>query len=231
MGYTTDFSGSVDIQPPLNEDEISFLDDFNRSRRMHRTKGPLFVKGSGMMGQGSDADVLAYNNPDPDQPGLWCQWVPDEYADPEGSGLTWDGGEKFYNAAEWMEYIVNRLLSPAAREYVDKHKDEDPRLASFTCDHVINGTIEAEGEESGDLWQITVTDNVVDTTDGKVVYGLGDALPGEHVHEFHGWTFEITSVGVDVRTSDGPYVLTKVSLEEAVDFVGRARLSGAEDTV
>jgi hypothetical protein len=166
MGYTTDFTGEVTIDPPLNEDETSFLSDFNATRRMHRTRGPLFVKGTGIQGQGNDKDVLNFNASDPDQPGLWCQWVPTE----GGEALEWDGGEKFYNATEWMEYIVHRLLSPAAREYVNAHITEDPRLASFTCDHTVNGEIEASGEEPGDVWVIRVEDNVVTAADGKVVY-------------------------------------------------------------
>jgi hypothetical protein len=228
MGYTTDFSGTVTIDPPLNEDEISFLEDFNRTRRMHRSGGPLFVKSDGPCGQGSGPDtVLDGNRPDPDQPGLWCQWVPDEYADPPGSELGWDGGEKFYNAAEWMEYIVNKLLSPAARAYVDAHLNEDERLKSFTCDHKVDGVIEAEGEEPGDLWKIVVEADAatgpdgqrnaasVTTVDGQVTYS---DQPGESVHEFHGWIFEITSVAVDVKGPLG-YVLTKVPLEDAVQYV------------
>src|SRR5690349_23867728 len=79
MGYTTYFNGSIDIVPPLNEDEISFLKDFATTRRMHRANGPLFVKGEGHYGQGHGPDeIYDSNRPDPDQPGLWCQWVPSE---------------------------------------------------------------------------------------------------------------------------------------------------------
>lgn len=166
MGYTTYFSGSVDIQPPLNEYEISFLEDFNKSRRMNRTKGPLFVKGSGFSGQGRDEDVLDFNNPHPDQPGLWCQWTPT--AD---TTIEWDQGEKFYYAAEWMDYIVTNLLAPSARAYIDAHIDEDERLKHFTCNHVVDGVIEADGEESDDFWQLVVKNNKVLTQDGRVLYG------------------------------------------------------------
>lgn len=242
MGYQTYFSGSVTIEPPLNEDETSFLQDFNHTRRMHRTGGPLYVKGESMMGHhlGPDIDkVLDHNSPDPDQPGLWCQWVPND----DGTVLEWDENEKFYYSADWMEYIVNKLLSPAAKPYIQVHLNEDERLKSFTCDHVVNGEIYADGEESDDLWKLKVTDNLVEALEARLTYGdeepevvppteaeLREALrsiagvtggvgPGESIHPFHGYTFEITSVGVDVLDGGGTYVATKVTLEKAVELV------------
>lgn len=35
MGYTTEFSGSVSISPPLNQAEIDFLNKFSESRRLN----------------------------------------------------------------------------------------------------------------------------------------------------------------------------------------------------
>jgi hypothetical protein len=163
MGYTTNFGGSVTIEPPLNEDEISFLQDFNETRRMKRKNGPLFIDGSGNFGQNRLPDIEDFNSPHPDQPGLWCQWVPDD----AGRALAWDGGEKFYNSVEWMEYII-RLLSDM--EYVAAHSDEDARLAGFTCNHVVNGVINASGEEPGDVWRLLVQNNVVTRHEAKLVW-------------------------------------------------------------
>lgn len=157
MGYDTTFDGSIRIEPPLNASEISFLTDFAESRRMHRTKGPLFVGGGGFHGQDNEADVLNNNRPDPDQPGLWCQWVPTD----DGTALEWDGGEKFYESPQWMKYIIEKLLAPSAQGYVARHVNEDPRLLHFTFNHVLNGEIEAQGEESNDRWWLVVKDNVV----------------------------------------------------------------------
>lgn len=47
---------------------------------------------------------------DPAAPGIWCQWVPRAF----GSVLAWDEGEKFYNAAEWMAYLIDHFLKPGA---------------------------------------------------------------------------------------------------------------------
>lgn len=167
MGYTTEFFGEITVTPALNHDEIDYLRDFANSRRMHRTRGPLYAVPSNSWGQSGDTDdVLSFNGPDPDQPGLWCQWVPTE----DGTAVAWDQGEKFYNAAEWMTYLVTYLLAPSARDYVDAHLTEDPRLAGFTCDHHLTGEITAHGEDDDDRWLLQVTDNAVTTLEGQVTY-------------------------------------------------------------
>lgn len=155
MGYTTDFTGEVTVEPPLNADEVSFLKDFNNTRHMHRVRGPLYAPGD--LGAGKDLDVIEINSPDPSQPGLWCQWVSND----EGTAIEWDQNEKFYNAAAWMTYLIDNLLSESGREYVQKHHSGDARLDSFTFDHVVNGEIEAQGEDSSDHWKLIVTDNVL----------------------------------------------------------------------
>lgn len=167
MGYNTDFFGEITITPALNSDEIAYLRDFANSRRIHRTRGPLYAVPGSDWGQSGDTDdVLSFNNPDPDQPGLWCQWVPTD----DGTELVWDEGEKFYDSAAWMTYLVTNLLAPSGRPYIDAHLGEDPRLAAFTCDHRLDGEIEARGEDDDDRWRLVVVDNEVTTVDGEVVF-------------------------------------------------------------
>ncbi len=166
MGYTTDFYGEVTVTPPLNSAEIEYLTDFATSRRVHRTRGPLYANPGSSYRQPDEADVLSHSSPDPDQPGLWCQWIPNE----DGTALTWDQGENFYNAAEWMDYLANRLLGPSAATYVAAHIAEDLRLAKFTCDHRLDGRIDALGEDPEDRWLLEVTDNQVRTLPGTIVY-------------------------------------------------------------
>ena len=156
MGYTTKFTGRVTVTPPLNQAEISYLRQFAQSRRMNRSKGPYFVKGSGFRGQESDDDVIDYDEPDPSQPGLWCQWVPTV----DGTAIEWDGGEKFYNGAEWMACLIDHFLRPGAHAVGSV---ADRRLRSFTFDHTVNGVIHAQGGEPDDTWRIEVHDNVVTT--------------------------------------------------------------------
>ncbi len=85
-------------------------------------------------------------SPYPDVPGFWCQWVPTE----DGMGLEWDGNEKFYNYVEWLEYLIEKFFIPWGIK--------------------LNGEVEWEGEESGDLGIIIVKDNEVTTKEGKVTY-------------------------------------------------------------
>lgn len=162
MGYSTDFDGSISVSPPLSQREIDYINKFAETRRMARKNGDYFVDGGGLMGQDHAADVIDYNMPPAEQPGLWCQWVVSD----DGS-IVWDGGEKFYAAAAWMEYIVAHFIgeNPIAKQV-------DPTRFGFLQGHTCEGEIFASGEESDDLWKIEVRDNVVSRVDGHVSYDL-----------------------------------------------------------
>jgi hypothetical protein len=149
MGYTTEFEGIIRVEPSLNEEEIAYLTKFNKTRRMDRKNGPYFVEGTGSFGQGEDSDILEYNNPPAGQPGLWCQWTPTE----DGTGIKWDGGEKFYNAEEWMTYLIDHFLKPGAKA--------TSVLPFLQANHVLNGEIDAQGEEEDDKWRLIVRNNAV----------------------------------------------------------------------
>ena len=58
MGYHTEFTGQITVDPPLSEEEHEYLTKFAGTRRMNRTKGPYFVDGTGMYGQGQDSDSV-----------------------------------------------------------------------------------------------------------------------------------------------------------------------------
>ena len=149
MGYHTEFQGQITIEPPLNEQEIEYLNKFNMTRRMSRKNGPYFVDGTGEFGQGKDSDIYDYNRPPSGQPGLWCQWRPTV----DGTAIEWDGGEKFYESAKWMQYIIQHFLMRGAFAAY--------QLPFLQANHVLNGVIYAEGEEQGDVWELHVVDNEV----------------------------------------------------------------------
>lgn len=164
MGYTTDFEGRVEIEPALNAEEITYLNKFSDSRRMDRENGPYFVDGNGFAGQDHGPDeIYDHNKPHSSQPGLWCQWVPTD----DGTALVWNGAEKFYEAAAWMQYLVDHFIgsSPVAKAEL-----------SFLQGHVCNGTISAQGEEPGDAWLLEVRDNQVFVQD-LVLTTSGEPIP------------------------------------------------------
>lgn len=153
MGYSTFFNGCVRIDPPLNEAERSYLEAFARSRRVKRGDGPYAL---------TDYHVIDNNCPPTGQPGLWCQWVPT----PDGSYLAWDEGEKFYHAAEWMAYLIDHFLKPGA----EASKSQLDYFTDFTFDHVVNGEIEAQGDDAEDRWVLVVKGNEVLTAEAQFTY-------------------------------------------------------------
>ena len=159
MGYQTEFSGVINVDPPLSAEEIDYLNKFATTRRMDRANGPYFVGGSGFCGQGIDSDVISHNNPCSGQPGLWCQWVPTE----DGKGIEWDGNEKFYDSVEWMQYIIDHFIGEAPLA-----KSELPFLKS----HTLKGEISAQGEDNEDTWFLIVKDN-------KVTRGCNPITPSD----------------------------------------------------
>lgn len=166
MGYTTYFVGAIKIDPPLNQDEINFLSRFSQTRRMKRTAGPYYVGGDD---DRSSGEIHDYNQPPDDQPGLWCQWVPNL----DGTILEWDEGEKFYWPAEWMKYLIDHFLKPGAeaQALLDGLPPQvKTQFDNFTFNHTLNGEIEAQGEDSDDRWALIVKDNIVHTAQATFTY-------------------------------------------------------------
>jgi hypothetical protein len=162
MGYTTYFLGKFEVTPPLNDAEIEYLGKFSETRRMRRHRGPYYVDGGGLAGQDREDDIISFNAPPEGQPGLWCQWTPNE----NGDALVWDEGEKFYEAELWINYLINHFLKPGA----EASKTEDPQFAEFTFDHTVKGIVEAQGRDIADRWCIVVKNNKVERLEGLFSY-------------------------------------------------------------
>jgi hypothetical protein len=169
MGYTTKFEGKFLLDKPLTEAQAKYLLKFANTRRMKRNPklvellpdpireavglpigidGEYFVGGTGTAGQYHDNSIVEYNDPSPTQPGLWCQWVPND----DGTAIEWDGGEKFYNYIEWLEYIMDNFLIPWG--------------------YTLNGKVSWQGENPYDIGQIVIKNNLVRTT--KVIEDIID---------------------------------------------------------
>ena len=156
MGYTTDFAGQFDLDRKLDPETHALLKGLATTRRMGR-KGldPKYgVEGEfyfdpkdGDFGQAHDPSVIDYNAPPKTQPGLWLQWAPTE----DGLHLEWDGGEKFYNYVEWLQYLLEKILVPRG--------------------YVLNGEVEWQGENSDDFGMIVVENNRIVVRQGEKVLG------------------------------------------------------------
>lgn len=166
MGYTTDFFGVWTVTPPLIPEHVAYLTAFSRTRRMARdpsqcyladplreavglsfgADGGFIVCGEGLAGQDKDSSIINYNEPPAGQPGLWCQWEPS----PDGKTIGWDGGEKFYNYIEWIEYLIAHFLRPWG--------------------YALNGDVEWQGEEPGDRGIIRILGNEIKVGSAEITW-------------------------------------------------------------
>ena len=131
--------------------------DKTNAQEVYGHQGEFFARDDGNMGQGDDGTVLDHNCPagqkgftqgrvEKGQPGLWCQWGITE----DGDELQWDGGEKFYNYIEWLEYLIKMFFIPWGRN--------------------LSGEIYWYGEDRDDCGKIKVRNNEVFTFAGEIQY-------------------------------------------------------------
>lgn len=158
MGYTTEFRGKFKTDKPVDEDTYNLINGLATTRRMKRNpeelakrigkttedviklygkECQLWVNDKENFGSNKTPDVVDYNNPPNDQPGLWCQW---EMRD-DHQTIVWDEGEKFYNYVEWIRYIITNILKPKG--------------------YILNGEIDWRGEDFYDQGTIIVENNEV----------------------------------------------------------------------
>ena len=193
MGYTTDFSGSLQFNKPVAPWLMNYVNKFSETRRMKRDpekikelfpnwgklcfngdlgdEGQYFIGGSDYYGYGEDGTVVEYNRPPIGQPGLWCQWIITE-----DSELKWDGGEKFYCYEEWLDYLIDNFFEPLG--------------------YVLNGDIEWQGEESDDFGIIHVVDNMVEMQYGIKVISMSELRTEDLISELKNRGFDVTPLCV-----------------------------------
>lgn len=123
MGYTTTFSNRINLSRSLTGSEAQTLKNFSDERH--------------------GGNVGGYTTR---VPGYWCDWVPTD----DLEGIEWSGMEKFYDADEWMQYILDEFITPWGI--------------------VANGVIDAQGEDASDVWRLKVINNKVVVQQGRVVF-------------------------------------------------------------
>jgi hypothetical protein len=166
MGYTTDFTGHVTVDPPLNPAEVAFLRAFAETRRQTVPEGPYSTKdyGWGQLPEG------ASDWPPEGQPSRWCDWEPTQ----DAAGIEWNGVEKFDAADIWMQYLIDHFLKPGAAA------QGLPGFEEFTFDHTVNGVINAQGEREDDVWRLVVVANVVEKVEQETPFQRMTSLLAEY---------------------------------------------------
>ena len=167
MGYDTDFTGSFDIDRPLDKETQKILKGLNYTRRVKRNPIKLaeelditpieciklygeecefYFNFDNEFGQTETGDIINFNTPPDCQPSLWCKWHYNE----KDNTIEWDGAEKFYEYIEWIEYMIKNILE--------------------LRDYKLNGSVTWEGEEGDDLGEISIRNNKVTVKHGYTVY-------------------------------------------------------------
>lgn len=95
-----------------------------------------------------DRSVLDSNNPPKTQPDLYCDWI--IKSEEDGDYLKTGGAESFYCPTEWLNYFVENFFKPWGL--------------------VINGEVEWDGEETGDIGKIVAENNEITEKRPKISY-------------------------------------------------------------
>lgn len=165
MGYYTYFTGSLEFDRELEDELRNYLEDFLCRRHMKRDKekikelypdwkercykGELGEDGEFFICNNDETlDILEYNYPPSDVPGLWCDW------DISSDSLFWNGNETFYNYVDWLEYLIEKFFRPEG--------------------YLLNGTINFCVEDKEDFGRIIVENNKVTVEHGICVMSFDE---------------------------------------------------------
>jgi hypothetical protein len=115
MGYTTDFSGTIEVK--FNDAEkcdfvYRTINELNRTRRVKRNVDPERYGIEGEFYFGQENNIVDYNIPPSTQPSLYSGWQAITTSDPTMLEIQWDGNEKFYEYIAWMKYLIEKLIKP-----------------------------------------------------------------------------------------------------------------------
>lgn len=102
-----------------------------------------------------DREPLDVSDPSliPPKPDSYCQWEPTK----DGTAIVFDGNEKFYDYTEWIAWLIDAFLGPWG--------------------YTLNGDVQWQGEEVGDVGVLSVKDNVVEARKVSLA-PLGEAIGG-----------------------------------------------------
>jgi len=127
MGYSTEFKGQFDLDVRLPREYEDRL----------------------LLLQDQDTRDL---DDDEDYPGYFCQWILSK----DRMHLRWDLGEKFNDYAEWLQWIIDEICTPAGV--------------------LLTGRVEYQGDDVGDHGFLVIKDGQVERTQCPLVNDTFDEL-------------------------------------------------------
>lgn len=140
------FKGKFKLDKPLTPQLWTYFWRFSATRHMKRSANmlanvsdplrkavglPIGPEGAYFVGAREDHDspnVINSNEPPIEQPGLYCQWVPNE----AGTAIEWNGGDKFYFFVEWLEYLIKHFLQPWGYKVNGKMRWKDDEAVEWS---------------------------------------------------------------------------------------------------
>jgi hypothetical protein len=122
MSYSTEFNEYFTLTPNLSSEQIATILQIARSPNQKWQPRPAL---SGA-------------------PFSWCHWIPNHY----GNHLAWDGGERFYDYVEWLEYLIEFYFKPWGV--------------------VVSGEIDWQGDDCDDRGIIFAKDNKVEAVRSRI---------------------------------------------------------------
>ena len=140
---------ALQITPPLNAAERSYLTRFVTSRRYARVEGVYAVP----LDAGLALAVTPFVRRDviaPGQPSLSCPWR----ICASGCCLSLDLRESWAHAAGWLQYLLDHFLRPGALAAGEE-------FGEFTFDHQIIGAADTARATAQETLRLSVIDGVV----------------------------------------------------------------------
>ena len=198
MGYTTDFTGTLQLSRKLKNKERKYINRISGTRRMKRdvsklmelyegkhgnpfatektpeaiygNDGEYFAMKDDQMGQTQDASIVDYNTP-PGQGG---------FMENEDFDTKWNETQRRIKAGEcqpglWCQWIINKeneLVWDGGEKFYEYTGWLQYYITNFFSKWgvMINGEIEWNGEDPDDFGKIVVKDNVIEEKVGRKVY-------------------------------------------------------------
>lgn len=157
MSYTYDLFGKLSISPPLNADQVAYIQEFSGSYRhkfapkwqswpnpLREAVGlPVGIEGeyiSSAMGTGADFidNCMEVDTDTPNkQPSFQCCWT----TTAKGTALHWNKLGRTFAPTQWLEYMIEHFFKPWGV--------------------TLNGKVECHGEDKRDRTLIVVNNNCV----------------------------------------------------------------------